>query len=91
MIINNVYLNPLFADLLIDKIPELKELGVTVSKTETETDRGRIVSSTINTQKDEYDLGSVLLDGENVRLLKPLSTGDELIDFLKHQLEQTDI
>ena len=85
-ILNNVYINPAFADDIYRKVPELRDLNVSISKTETETNIGSIISAVVRTLKGEYELGSVLLDGENVRVYKPLSTIDGFIDFLKYEL-----
>ena len=67
-------------------MPELRDLNVSISKTETETNIGSIVSAIVRTPTGEYELGSVLLDGEDVRVYKPLSTIDDFIDFLKYEL-----
>ena len=81
--VNNVYFNPLFANKLSSKVPELKELGFELHKTESETVQGDVVSATITSPRgDSLSLGTILLDGKKVSIEKDLVTIDKLLEFL---------
>jgi len=82
-IINEVYFNPLFANDLSLKIPELDESNVNLSQTETETEDGSLVSATVLTPTKKLNLGSVLLDGKTVVVKQDLVTVERFIEFIE--------
>ena len=83
-LVNNNYFNPIFADRLAEKIPELKELGFNFSKTETETGKGTVISAKVVAPNgEELDLGSLLLDGKQVIVQKTLILPDRLLNFIE--------
>ena len=83
-LVNNNYFNPIFADRLAEKVPELKELGFNFSKTETETGKGTVISAKVVAPNgEELDLGSLLLDGKQVIVQRSLTLPDNLLNFLE--------
>lgn len=83
-LLNGIYFSPLYSDRLPEKIEELPQLGFNVSKTETESPEGSIISATISSPSGEtLDLGSVLLDGKRVTVEKSLIPIDDLLAFIE--------
>lgn len=81
--LKSVYLNPLYVKELARKVPELKELGFKLSQTETETNQGSLVSATIMAPTgSRLRLGSILLDGKDLRIQRTLQTIDDLSEFI---------
>jgi len=86
--VEDVYFNPIAIDRLSDRVPELKEMGFILNKTETETERGSIIGGQIEAPNGEdLSLGSVLLDGKKVKVQKSLVTIDHLINFIKDSIQ----
>jgi hypothetical protein len=90
-IINKVYFNPLFASRLYTKVPELKNAKLFITVTETEEARGTIKSANIKSglSGDKLKLGSVLLDGKEVRVSQRLVTVDRLVDWVASEAQPT--
>ena len=88
-LINNIYFSPTYADRLAEKVPELNQLGFNLSKTETETAQGTIVTGTLTAPSGEkLDLGSLLYDGKYVRVQKSLMMLDTLLNFIEENVPQ---
>lgn len=88
-LIDGTYFSPLFTDRLADKVPELRELNFNLSKTETESDEGTVISGLIVAPNQEkLSLGSVLLDGKTLVVQKSLITPDKLISFIEDNVPQ---
>lgn len=88
-LINNVYFSPTYADRLAEKVPELNQLGFNLSKTETETAQGTIVTGTLAAPHGEkLALGSLLYDGKAVSVQKSLITLDTLLNFIEENVPQ---
>ena len=83
-LVNNTYFNPIFADRLAEKVPELRELGFNFSKTETESGKAKVVAP----NGEELDLGTLLLDGKNVIVQRTLTLPDTLLNFIEEALPQ---
>jgi hypothetical protein len=87
-VVNKVYFNPMFAQDLSRKVPEMKDGGLSTSQTETETGKGTVISGKVLSPGGTVlELGSVLLDGETVKISKPLVTVDEVVDFIKTEFK----
>ena len=83
-LINSVYFNPMFATKLMDRVDELKKIGIHTSKTETESAEGRIISAMMSsTQMEDLSLGSILLDGKDLVIQNTLVLLDELISYIE--------
>ena len=83
-ILEKVYFNPVYIEEFYTKLKDLKEDGYTYRKSEVESKQGTIIDSYITSPNDEeLDLGSVLLDGEVVKVVKPLVRVDKLVSFFK--------
>jgi len=88
-LVNNTYFNPIFADQMAKKIPELKDTGFNFSKTETESSEGTVISANVIAPNgEELDLGSLLLDGKKVIVQRSLTLPDTLLSFIEDALPQ---
>ena len=88
-LVNNTYFNPIFADRLAEKVPELKDTGFNFSKTETESGKGTVISAKVVAPNgEELDLGTLLLDGKNVIVQRTLTLPDTLLNFIEEALPQ---
>jgi len=86
-LVNNTYFNPIFADRLAEKVPELKKTGFNFSKTETESAKGTIISAKVVAPTgEELDLGSLLLDGKQVIVQRSLTLPDNLLNFIEENI-----
>ena len=86
-IINQAYLNPMYASELYKQVPELEKAGIKVSTTETETKNGSTIEAVMFSKARKMSLGSVLLDGENVVVEKDLSSINGVIKFIEVEAE----
>jgi hypothetical protein len=85
-LINNVYVSPLFVDDLMNSVEELEQIGITSTKTETESSDGTVVSADLQSKTGvSLPLGSVLLDGRDVIIQSSLVTIDELVNYIENQ------
>jgi hypothetical protein len=83
-LIKDTYFNPMFSTDLANKIPELEQSGFKISQTETESEEGTTISaSIIGPNNEELNLGTVLLDGENIIVKNSLVVPNDLISFIE--------
>ena len=88
-LINGTYFNPVSAVTLDKKVDELEDLGISLSATETESDRGRLVSASISSKNgSSKNLGTVLLDGSTIITKKELVPYTELETFIRQNSVQ---
>lgn len=90
LLINNTYINPFHIDRISDKIPELQQAGFDLSKTETESKEGNVVSAHMRSPSgQELDLGSVILTGKEIKIQKSLLTVDDFVRFVEDNISNT--
>jgi len=86
-LINNTYVSPTYADRIAYKVEELNELGFNLTKTETETSEGTIVTGRIAAPTgNRLELGSLLYDGKSVKVQKSLVTVDAFLTFIEDNI-----
>lgn len=90
-VLKDVYFNPLFAVKLKTKVPELKEAKLFITTTGTEDERGELKSSQIKSAMsgDVLKLGSVLLNGKDVKINRRLMTVDTLVEWIADEATST--
>lgn len=81
-VINKAYFNPLYIEELYTKVGDLKKEGYTYKKSDVESKNGNLIEAAVLSPDEEIlDLGSILLDGERIKTVKPLVTIKNLVSF----------
>jgi hypothetical protein len=86
---NKVYFNPVFLREFYADVPELKEAGIKIEVKETESTEGTLISGAFVNHRT-MELGSMLLDGEDMVVHTRLQTVDHLIRFIRQEAEAVD-
>lgn len=88
-LIDGTYFNPVAAVTLDKKVDELEDLGISLSSTETESDKGRLVSAFISSINGATEsLGTVLLDGSSIIKKRELVPYTDLETFIRQNSTQ---
>lgn len=85
-IFNKYYFNPKYLSELYKLVPELKDGGIKIQITETETPDATLIHSSIIKDSHKLDLGTIKLDGETASVVKKLSTVDSFTKFIENVL-----
>jgi len=83
-----VYFNPMFVQELASSLPQLENLQFKFIKTEIETSAGTLVEGSIRAPVgSELKLGSLLLSGKDVKILKELVTLERVVEFIENHAQ----
>jgi len=81
--IKNVYFNPKAANDLSQKVPELENIGIALFETETESEKGRVVTAQAKSLHGNIlELGTIVLDGSTIITKGNLAPYSDLVDFI---------
>lgn len=86
-LIGTVLFNPFFLYRMKRELPELFKAGFVIGITETQTDKGNIISGFIRKKDKGIDLGSVLITTKGqIQVIGGLKTYTDLVRFIKENL-----
>jgi hypothetical protein len=89
-VLKGAYFNPLFANKLKQKVPEMAEAGIDLQQTSVESSQGQIVQAFLRASNGTtLDLGQVTLNGKDVSVTGNLATIDTVINFMLQNAKQT--